>query len=192
MRIFLQFFFVGKDTVLHQQIVTSDRFAYFCDIISMIYASGRDNGSISRTKSFYFIGIRSIVGIKRIPKVFGEIFLRCQGYFPTTVIYFSNIHQGSAVSGQMRNRYVQQHIRSVGIIIIHSQSQQSFEHLQINTHIHHRILFPTQIFILYGTWLITIHQLSVTCAKHIIIQRHQRQMIIITNLEVTGHSITRS
>ena len=123
MRIFLQFFFVGKDTVLHQQIVTSDRFAYFCDIISMIYASGRDNGSISRTKSFYFIGIRSIVGIKRIPKVFGEIFLRCQGYFPTTVIYFSNIHQGSAVSGQMRNRNIQQHIGGIGIIVINCYPQ---------------------------------------------------------------------
>ena len=158
----------------------------------MIYATGRYDRSITRTERLHFVRISGIIGIKRITEIFSYILLWSQGNFPSPIVYFTDIHQCSAISGQVGDWYIQQHIRGIGIIIIHSQSQQSFEHLQINTHIYHRILFPTQILILYGTWLVTIHQLSVTCAKHIIIQSHQRQMIIIANLEVTGHSITRS
>ena len=36
-RICTEFFFVFEYTVLYEQVVTSDRLAYFCDVVSMIY-----------------------------------------------------------------------------------------------------------------------------------------------------------
>ena len=190
MRILLQLFFIGKDTVLHQQIVTADRLTHFSDIISMVYAAGRDNRSVAGTKSLHLIRIGRIIGIERISEIFRKILLRSQSYLPSSVIHFTDIHQRSTITCQMRNRNIQKHIGSVRIVIIYRNSQQPLKHLYINTGINHRILFPAQILIFNRIGLIAINELAAVCSKYIIIDCHKRQMVIVAYLKITGNTVT--
>ena len=57
MGILLKLFLIGENAVLHQQIIAADGFAHFSDIIGMVYATGRDNGSVTGPQSLHLVRI---------------------------------------------------------------------------------------------------------------------------------------
>ena len=90
----------------------------------------------------------------------------------------------------MRDRNLQKHIRSHGVVSFCGKSKIAVPEVRIKTDISHSGFFPGEVRILDAGGLITTHLASTISAQNIIIRIKRSEMRIVTYLEITCLAIT--